>query len=216
MTIKRVAAFSSMSITAAIWLLKKALSIRLIPHPPMKLLAMAALASRTIILFAMEKMQGESESEDIADIAEPDVGLFDRLIPDLTQHRTKAASNKLAKNPVIVRTLLGCRSFCERYTAYGSSSLDHIFQVSITDNVFDCGKLEETPYGLEIDECYAECKELQSLNDEDLWHKVASMTIDERLTLLAHCLSYRLNLVEVKATQAYNANRRRRQKRPAF
>ena len=89
---------------------------------------------------AMEKMQGESESEDIADVAEPDVGLSDRLIPDLTQHRTKADSNKLAKNPVIVRTLLGCRSFCERYTAYGSSSLDHIFQVSITDNVFDCGK----------------------------------------------------------------------------
>lgn len=50
-------------------------------------------------------------------------------------------------------------------------------------------KLEETPYGLEIDERYAECKELQSLNDEDLWHKVASMTIDERLTLLEHCLS---------------------------
>lgn len=40
------------------------------------------------------------------------------------------------------------------------------------------------------------------------------MTIDERLTLLAHCLSYGygLNLVEGKATQAYNANRRHRQK----
>lgn len=108
--------------------------------------------------------------------------------------------------------MLVCRSFCERFTAYGSSSQDHIFEVSITDNAFGCGKLEETLHGLEIDGRYAECKELQSLNDEDLWYKFASMTIDERLTLLAHCLSYGLNLVEGKATQAYNANRRRRQK----
>lgn len=55
MTIKYVAEFSSMSITAAIWLLKKALSIRLILHPPMKLLAMAALASRTIILLPWKR-----------------------------------------------------------------------------------------------------------------------------------------------------------------
>ena len=161
---------------------------------------------------AKEKMQGESESEDIADVAEPDVGMSDRLIPGLTQHRTKAASNKPAKNPVVDRTSLVCRPFCERYTAYGSSRLDHIFQVSITDNAFGYRKLEETPYGLEIDERYAECKELQSLNDEDIWNKIASMTIDERLMLLAYCLPYGFNLVEGKATQVYNANRRRSQK----
>lgn len=85
-------------------------------------------------------------------------------------------------------------------------------QLSLADNAFDYEKLEATPYGREIDERYAVYKDLQCLNDEDLWCKVAAMTTDERLTLLAPCLSYGLNLVEGKAMQAYNTNRRREQK----
>lgn len=100
----------------------------------------------------------------------------------------------------------------ERYTACGSSPLRHILQASITDNAFVHEKLEDTPYGQKIDERYADYKDLQSLNDEDLWYKVVAMTTDERLTLLAHCLSYGLYLVNGKAMQANNANRRRRQK----
>ncbi len=161
---------------------------------------------------ALERMQGDSVSEDIAEVDEPDAGLSDRLISGLTQRRTKAACNKLTKNPDVALTLLVCRLLRERYTACGSSPLRHILQASITDNAFVHEKLEDTPYGQKIDERYADYKDLQSLNDEDLWYKVVAMTTDERLTLLAHCLSYGLYLVNGKAMQANNANRRRRQK----
>jgi len=63
---------------------------------------------------ALERMQGDSVSEDIANAEEPDAGLSDRLVSGLTQHRTKAARNKLAKNPDVALTLLVCRLLHER------------------------------------------------------------------------------------------------------
>lgn len=161
---------------------------------------------------AKEAINGDVISEEIS---KPDEDFSDKLITNLTRHHTQAVRNKLAQYPNIALTLLLCRLVRSIHSAYGASNLDHVLQIALSDNAlgYEIEDLKTAPYGQKIDERYGEWKDrLQGLDDEQLWNTIHGWADDERLALLAHCVSFGVNLVEGKVMAAANTQKRQQQK----
>jgi|GEM_PF-1840983 len=161
---------------------------------------------------AKEVMDGHVISEETS---KPDEDFSDKLITSLTRHHTQAVRNKLAQHPDIALTLLLCRLVRSIHSAYGTSNLDHVLQIALSDNAlgYEIEDLKTAPYGQKIDERYGEWKDrLQGLDDKQLWNTIHGWADDERLALLAHCVSFGVNLVEGKVMAAANTQKRQQQK----
>jgi len=162
---------------------------------------------------ALEAMKGDVIH---AEIDKPDMDYSDRLLTDLTRHQTLAVRNKLAQSPHIAITLLLCRLVRSVFASYGTSNADHILQITFDDNALPYGDdegLQTAPYGQAITDRRNEWGSLlQNLDDGQLWGTIHNWPDDKRLALLAHCVSFGVNLVEGKIMGAANVKQRRHQK----
>jgi ParB family chromosome partitioning protein len=129
----------------------------------------------------------EPEEED--DVIKP---LPERLVTELTAHRTLALHDALANNPHVAMTALLHRLVMERYhySAPGGclevGVRHHFFSAQGTD-------LKDSPSAKAIETRYEDWKADLPADDDALWDWIAALDDASRMALLAHCVAYGVN-----------------------
>ena len=152
--------------------------------------------SGPVITVAGEK-PGADPDED--DVIRP---LPDRLVLELTAHRTLALRDAVAQHPEVALTLLLHRLVTDAFNRGGSggcleASVRHVFfPVQAPD-------LKDSPSATSIAARHegwrAELAGLFESEDEDaLWNWLHALDAASRLALLAHCVSYGVNALQEK------------------
>lgn len=131
----------------------------------------------------------EEDEESVADAAAP---LPDRVIAELTAHRTAALRDALARNPDLAQLAL-VHALVSRVFASGAPAtcLD-IRWGSRNLNGYGEG-VEESPAGLAIAERHAHWARQVPGAPEAIWDFVVGLDGDSRSCLLAHCVSLTLD-----------------------
>lgn len=144
---------------------------------------------RASVTVAGEPMQQPDDEDD--GVIRP---LPDRLVTELTAHRTLALSNALAANPsVAFHAMLHAMVLSVFYYASRESCL----QVSLTRPQFlhQEPQLSECPSALAIDARTEQWKAVLPKDEKDLWDALLALTADDQAALFAHCASKAVNAV---------------------
>lgn len=134
----------------------------------------------------------EPEEED--DVIKP---LPERLVAELTAHRTLALHDALANNPHVAMTALLHRLVMERYHYSAPSGClevgvrHHFFSSQGTD-------LKDSPSAKAIETRYEDWKADLPTDDDALWDWIAALDDASRMALLAHCVAYGVNALYEK------------------
>ncbi|KFC64492.1 ParB domain-containing protein nuclease [Devosia sp. LC5] len=134
----------------------------------------------------------EPEEED--DVIKP---LPERLVTELTAHRTLALHDALANNPHVAMTALLHRLVMERYHYSAPSGClevtvrHHFFSAQGTD-------LKDSPSAKGIETRYEGWKADLPTDDDALWDWIAALDDASRMALLAHCVAYGVNALYEK------------------
>jgi ParB family transcriptional regulator, chromosome partitioning protein len=134
----------------------------------------------------------EPDEED--DVIKP---LPERLVAELTAHRTLALHDALANNPHVAMTALLHRLVMERYhySAPGGclevGVRHHFFSSQGTD-------LKDSPSAKAIETRYEDWKADLPTDDDALWDWIAALDDASRMALLAHCVAYGVNALYEK------------------
>ncbi|MFC4623941.1 ParB/RepB/Spo0J family partition protein [Daeguia caeni] len=134
----------------------------------------------------------EPDEED--DVIKP---LPERLVAELTAHRTLALRDALANNPHVAMTALLHRLVMERYhySAPGGclevGVRHHFFSSQGTD-------LKDSPSAKAIETRYEDWKADLPTDDDALWDWIAALDDASRMALLAHCVAYGVNALYEK------------------
>jgi ParB family chromosome partitioning protein len=134
-----------------------------------------------------------SEPEDEDDLVKP---LPERLVLELTAHRTLALHDALANNPHVAMTALLHRLVMERYHYSAPSGC---LEVSVRHHFFSVQgvDLKDSLSAKAIAGRYEDWKTDLPIDDDALWDWIAGLDDTSRMTLLAHCVAYGVNaLVE--------------------
>lgn len=137
--------------------------------------------------------QAEPE-EDEEDVIRP---LPDRLVTELTAHRTLALRDAVASNPHVAMTALLHKLVLDTFqhnTSTGclEASVRHVFfQVQSAD-------LKDSASAAAIAERQEAWKVDLPTEDQVLWDKLAALDDASRIALLAHCVSYGINALYEK------------------
>ncbi|OJU31259.1 MAG: DNA-binding protein [Alphaproteobacteria bacterium 65-37] len=147
--------------------------------------APAAPAQRTVITIGGD--QPEDDSED--DVIKP---LPERLLGELTAHRTLALRNAVASNPHVALTALLHKLCLDtfQHSAPGAcleASVRHVFfPVQSSD-------LKDSPSARAVAERHEAWKAELPKDDDALWDWLAGLDDGRRAALLAHCVSFGVN-----------------------
>jgi len=123
--------------------------------------------------------------------------LPERLVSELTAHRTLALHDALANNPHVAMTALLHRLVMERYhySAPGGcleiTVRHHFFSSQGTD-------LKDSPSAKAIETRYEDWKVDLPTDDNALWDWIAALDDASRMALLAHCVAYGVNALYEK------------------
>ncbi len=134
----------------------------------------------------------EPDEED--DVIKP---LPERLVAELTAHRTLALHDALANNPHVAMTALLHRLVMERYHYSAPAGClevgvrHHFFSSQGTD-------LKDSPSAKAIDTRYEDWKADLPTDDDALWDWIAALDDASRMALLAHCVAYGVNALYEK------------------
>ncbi|RJT21662.1 ParB/RepB/Spo0J family partition protein [Chakrabartia godavariana] len=134
----------------------------------------------------------EPDEED--DVIKP---LPERLVAELTAHRTLALHDALANNPHVAMTALLHRLVMERYHYSAPSGClevgvrHHFFSSQGTD-------LKDSPSAKAIETRYEDWKADLPTDDDALWDWIAVLDDASRMALLAHCVAYGVNALYEK------------------
>lgn len=123
--------------------------------------------------------------------------LPDRLVTELTAHRTLALRNALADNPHVAMTALLHKlvsdTFQHRmYTGALEASVRHTF-FSVQDDA-----LKDSPSARAVHERHEAWAGDIPAEDDALWSWLAALDDTSRMALLAHCVSYGVNALYEK------------------
>jgi len=150
--------------------------------------AVAAQASvqRAVITIGGEPIDAEDDEDDAI---KP---LPERLVIELTAHRTLALGDALANNPHVAMTALLHRMVMERYHY---SAPTGCIEISVRQQRLGVqgGDLGDTPSAKAIDERFAAWKADIPSDEGALWDWIAALDDTSRMALLAHCVSYGVN-----------------------
>ena len=144
----------------------------------------------------MISVGGEAESEeDEGDGIKP---LPDRLVMELTAHRTLALPDAMANNPHVAMTALLhklCADTFQHSTSGGSleASVTHVFFPAQPEN------LKDSVSAKSVEERQDAWKAKLPKEDGALWDCIAGLDDASRAALLAHCVSYGVNALYQKA-----------------
>lgn len=114
----------------------------------------------------------------------------ERLVAELTAHRTLALHDALANNPHVAMTALLHRLVMERYHYSAPSGClevgvrHHFFSSQGTD-------LKDSLSAKAIETRYEDWKADLPTDDDALWDWIAALDDASRMALLAHCVAYR-------------------------
>ncbi|OYX14169.1 MAG: chromosome partitioning protein ParB, partial [Rhizobiales bacterium 32-66-8] len=141
---------------------------------------------RAVITIGGESADAEDDEDDgIKPLPE-------RLVIELTAHRTLALHDALANNPHVAMTALLHRLVMQRYHY---SAPTGCMEISVRQQHFGVqgGDLSETPSAKAIDERFAAWKADVPSDEGALWDWIAALDEASRMALLAHCVSYGVN-----------------------
>ncbi|AWC23660.1 chromosome partitioning protein ParB [Aminobacter sp. DSM 101952] len=143
---------------------------------------------RTAISIGGQPVVREDEDE------EGNKPLPERLVGELTAHRTLALQNALADNPHVAMTALLHRMVMERYHFAAPTGC---LEVSIRQTCFSAqgADLKDTLSAKAIGERYDAWKADLPSDEDALWDWIAALDDTSRMALLAHCVSYGVNAI---------------------
>ncbi|WMT88358.1 ParB N-terminal domain-containing protein [Pelagibacterium sp. 26DY04] len=123
--------------------------------------------------------------------------LPDRLVTELTAHRTLALRNALAENPHVAMTALLHKlvsdAFQHRmYKGAMEASVSHVF-FPVQDDA-----LKDSPSARAVHERHEAWADDIPAEDDALWDWLAALDDASRMALLAHCVSYGVNALYEK------------------
>jgi ParB family chromosome partitioning protein len=148
-------------------------------------------ASATVISIADHAADTDEDAED--DLAP----LPDRLLVELTAHRTLALRNAVAENPQVALTLLLHQLVSERFRFAGASCLQAFVQEAhFPGQSTDLGS---SISATAIAERQSAWKVDVPTEDGALWDWLSELDQPSRLALLAHCVSFGVNALHEKA-----------------
>ncbi|MHC1547992.1 ParB/RepB/Spo0J family partition protein [Phyllobacterium sp. K27] len=136
----------------------------------------------------------EPQEDDEEDVIKP---LPERLVSELTAHRTLALHDALANHPHVAMTALLHRLVMERYHYSAPSGClevtvrHHFFSAQGTD-------LKDSPSAKAITARYEDWKADLPTDDDALWDWIAGLDDASRMALLAHCVAYGVNALYEK------------------
>jgi ParB family chromosome partitioning protein len=141
--------------------------------------------------------QAAEPEEDDDDAVRP---LPDRLVTELTAHRTVALRDAVANNPHVAMTALLHKLVVDAFQRPSSpaggcleASVRHVFfNVQAPD-------LKDSPSAKSVVERHEAWKTDIPQDDQALWDWLAALDEASRLALLAHCVSYGVNALYEKA-----------------
>ena len=118
--------------------------------------------------------------------------LPDRLITELTAHRTLALRDAVAKNPQVAMTALLHKLVTDTFlhpsaTGVIEANVRHIFFSAQGD------ELKDSPSAKSVADRHERWGDHVPADDEALWDWLAGLEDDRRMELLAHCASYGVN-----------------------
>jgi ParB family chromosome partitioning protein len=136
------------------------------------------------------------------DVVKP---LPDRLVSELTAHRTLALREALGGNPHVALTALLHKLVRDTFQRTGVAGAP--LQVNVNQVYFrEQGKdLAETPYAHSIEQRHEEWKADVPDDDDALWDWLVALDDASRLALLAHCASFGVNAL-YERPNPYSAN----------
>lgn len=152
----------------------------------------ASSVQRAVITFGGQPAEPEDEEDDAV---RP---LPDRLVMELTAHRTLALRDAVANNPHVALTALLHKLVVDTFQRTATSggcleaSVRHVFfPVQAAD-------LKDSPSARSIAERHEAWKADLPQDDQALWDWLAALDETSRLSLLAHCVSYGVNALYEK------------------
>lgn len=151
----------------------------------------APTIQRAIITIGGQSIQAEDEEDDGI---KP---LPDRLITELTAHRTLALRDAVATNPHVAMTALLHKLVSDTFQHRAAAScLDtnvrHIFFPAQAD------ELKDSPSAKSVAERHEAWKVDVPADDAALWDWLTALDETSRMALLAHCVSYGVNALYEK------------------
>ncbi|MCO5092285.1 chromosome partitioning protein ParB [Bosea sp. (in: a-proteobacteria)] len=141
---------------------------------------------RAVITIGGEPVDAEDDEDDgIKPLPE-------RLVIELTAHRTLALHDALANNPHVAMTALLHRLVMQRYHYSAPTGCLEIF---VRQHRFGVqgSDLSDTPSAKAIDDRFAAWKADVPSDEGALWDWIAALDEASRMALLAHCVSYGVN-----------------------
>ena len=152
----------------------------------------ASTVQRAVITIGGQSAEPEDEEDDAV---RP---LPDRLVMELTAHRTLALRDAVANNPHVALTALLHKLVVDTFQRTATSggcleaSVRHVFfPVQAAD-------LKDSPSARSIAERHEAWKADLPQDDQALWDWLAALDETSRLSLLAHCVSYGVNALYEK------------------
>ncbi|MDH0871655.1 chromosome partitioning protein ParB, partial [Agrobacterium pusense] len=129
------------------------------------------------------------ESDEEEDTIKP---LPERLVAELTAHRTVALADAVAANPHIAMTALLHRLVRDRFkqSTKGSAVRVSVQEVYFPEQGID---LKDSPYAKSVAERHAGWKADVPTDPDALWDWLDALDDASRMALLAHCVSFGIN-----------------------
>lgn len=152
--------------------------------------AVAASTGTTGTVITIGGQSPEPEDEEEEDVIKP---LPERLVIELTAHRTLALREAVGANPQVAFTALLHKLV--RDTFHSTSTSGGCLQASVREVYFrDQGKdLGDTPYAKSVDQRHEDWKADLPTEEIALWDWLAVLDDASRQALLAHCVAYGIN-----------------------
>jgi len=147
---------------------------------------------RAVITIGGQSSEPEDEDDDAV---KP---LPDRLVMELTAHRTLALQNAVANNPHVALTALLHKlvfDTFQRMSSHGECLEAFVHHISFPVQAAD---LKDSPSAKSIAERQEAWKADLPLDDQALWDWLAALDETSRLSLLAHCVSLGVNALYEK------------------
>ncbi|MGV6876079.1 chromosome partitioning protein ParB [Pseudochelatococcus sp. B33] len=147
--------------------------------------AAAPDAQRTVITIGGQPAEPEEDEDTIKPLPE-------RLVSELTAHRTVALSDAVAANPHIAMTALLHRLVRDTFNRSTSGSAVQVLvrEVHFREQGID---LKDSPYAKSVGQRHVDWKADLPADDDALWDWLDALDETSRLALLAHCVSFGIN-----------------------
>jgi ParB family chromosome partitioning protein len=151
----------------------------------------APVAQRAIVTIGGQPAEPEEEEDGIKPLP-------DRLISELTAYRTLALQNAVASDPGVAMTALLHKLVSDTFLHHPATGALDVNVRSISFST-QGDELRDCPAAKSIADRQERWGNCAPTDDEALWDWLAALGNDDRMALLAHCVSYGVNALYERA-----------------